>query len=102
MELNTEEKADNLKDEKQQSEEKTVGAEIVSPDRDIFKITGPKKVGRPRRLDKTKLKKLTIEINEEIYKALMFYKIDQDFYVNGYIEELLKANVPEKYFKMNQ
>jgi len=58
-----------------------------------------KKVGRPKRVGK-KPKKLTIEIDQEVYKALMFYKIDQGVYVNGYIEELLKANVPEKYFNL--
>ena len=61
-------------------------------------INEPKKVGRPKREGK-KPKKITIEIDQDVYKALMHFKIDQDLYVNGYIEDLLKANVPEKYFK---
>ena len=62
-------------------------------------INKPKKVGRPKR-EGLKPKKLTIEIDQEVYKALMHFKIDQGVYVNGYIEELIKANVPEKYFKL--
>lgn len=73
--------------------------EIVSPGRDILEVIEPRKPGRPRRTGE-KPRKLTIEIDQDVYKALMFYKIDQGIYVNGYIEGLLKANVPEKYFKL--
>lgn len=58
----------------------------------------PRRVGRPSRSGE-KPKKLTIEISQETYKALMFYKIDQGLYVNGFIEDLIKSSVPEKYFK---
>lgn len=56
-----------------------------------------KKVGRPKKSGETK--KITIEIDAAVHKALMHFKIDKGIYVNGYIEDLLKSNVPEKYFK---
>jgi len=59
----------------------------------------PKRVGRPARKGE-KPKKLTIEISPDVYKALMFYKIDQGIYVNGFIQELIKTNVPSKYFEI--
>ena len=57
----------------------------------------PKRMGRPPRTGE-KPKKMTVEISQEVYKALQFYKIDNGIFVNGFIEELIKANVPEKYF----
>lgn len=69
--------------------------ELVTPGRDIQEI---KRVGRPPRSG-SKPHKLTIEISQDVYKALMHYKIDEGIYVNGFIEELLKAAVPTEYFK---
>ena len=56
-----------------------------------------KRVGRPPR-EGEKPKKLTIEIDPAVYKALMHYKVDSGIYVNAYIEDLLKANLPGRYF----
>lgn len=58
-----------------------------------------KKVGRPPR-EGEKPKKLTVEIDPAVYRALMHYKVDSGIYVNAYLEELIKANVPEKYFAL--
>ena len=58
----------------------------------------PKRIGRPPRKG-NKPKKLTIEIDQDVYKALMHYKIDKGLYVNSYIEDLLRTNLPEKYFR---
>jgi hypothetical protein len=92
-----------------QNEIQTTGPRLVTHGRDISqKITEPtsrlgenipsiKKVGRPPR-EGEKPKKLTIEIDPAVYKALMHYKIDEGLYVNAYIEDLLRANVPGKYF----
>ena len=63
--------------------------------------TEPKKVGRPARSSQQPIKKLTVEIDQEVYKALMHYKVDSGLYVNAYIEDLLKANLPGKYFESN-
>jgi hypothetical protein len=64
------------------------------------------KIGRPQVHEKdssgknVNTHKLTIEINKEVARALQHYKIDQEgFKINLFIEELIKANVPEKYFK---
>ncbi|MCO5388851.1 MAG: hypothetical protein NHB14_27210 [Desulfosporosinus sp.] len=59
----------------------------------------PKRVGRPPRKGE-KPKKLTIEISQDVYKALMHFKIDEGIYVNGFIEELIKKNIPSKYFEI--
>ncbi|HZK52960.1 MAG TPA: hypothetical protein VFC84_01965 [Desulfosporosinus sp.] len=75
----------------------TTGSKISLSENDLPKSGEPKRVGRPPRTGK-KMKKLTIEIDPDVYKALLFYKIDQELYMNNYIEELIKANVPEKYF----
>jgi hypothetical protein len=63
------------------------------------------KIGRPQVHKKdsagknVNTHKLTIEIDKEVVKALMRYKVDGEFRVNKYIEDLLKANVPKEYFK---
>jgi len=57
-------------------------------------------VGRPKTRDKNKIVKLTIEMNKDIIKALKFMAIGEEVYINQYIEELLKKNIPEKYFNI--
>lgn len=57
-----------------------------------------KRMGRPPR-DGGPVKKLTIEIDQDIYKALLHYKIDEGLYVNAYLEELIKNALPEKYLR---
>jgi predicted DNA-binding protein YlxM (UPF0122 family) len=64
------------------------------------------KTGRPQIHEKDEsgkninTHKLTIEIDKEVARALQHYKVDQEgFKINQFIEDLIKANVPEKYFK---
>ncbi|MCD3232428.1 hypothetical protein [Clostridium botulinum] len=63
---------------------------------------GEKRVGRPRKYskEKTELKKLTLEINREVYNALQFKKINEGLVINKYIEDLLRKNIDKIYFSM--
>ena len=58
--------------------------------------TDEKKAGRPKREDK--VIKLTIEIPDEVHRALMIYRADRRIPANRLIEELLRERIPEKYF----
>ena len=49
------------------------------------------KIGRPLRT--TKVKKMTTEINADVYKRLKHYCIDAEINMNKYIEELLIKNL---------
>lgn len=57
----------------------------------------PKRMGRPPRTG-DELKKMSIEVTQESYKALQHYKINEGITLNRWFDELIKANVPEKYF----
>ena len=56
------------------------------------------KVGRPAR--KNPVKKLTIEIDETVYKALKFKQVAESITINRYIEQLLRQDIEELYFAM--
>jgi len=53
--------------------------------------------GRPGR--EYAVKKLTIEIHADIFKALHHYKIDEGIKINEFIENLLKEALPAEYLK---
>lgn len=59
-----------------------------------------KKVGRPAKYSKghIELKKLTLEIDKDVYNALQFKKITENIAINKFIEELLKENIEQCYF----
>ncbi len=56
------------------------------------------KVGRPAR--ENPVKKLTIEIDETVYKALKFKQVAESITINRYIEQLLRQDIEELYFAM--
>lgn len=71
-----------------------------------MKGKGNKKIGRPQIHEKDNTgknintHKLTIEIDKEVAKALLHYKVDEEgFKINEFIENLIKENIPKKYFK---
>lgn len=59
-----------------------------------------KKVGRPAKYSKghSELKKLTLEIDKNIYNALQLKKITEKIIVNKFIEDLLRKNIEQSYF----
>jgi len=57
----------------------------------------PGKAGRPER--EYAVKKLTIEIREDTFKALHHYKIDSGKKLNSFIEDLIKQALPAGYLK---
>lgn len=60
----------------------------------------PRKVGRPPSVNRREVVKMTIDISKTTYKALKYMVIDKETTMTLYIEELLKANLNEKYFKI--
>ena len=57
-------------------------------------------VGRPKKIDKNKVVKMTLEIDKSIHKALKYMAIDKEITITSYIEKLIKADLNEKYFKL--
>ena len=53
--------------------------------------------GRPGR--EYAVKKLTIEIHEDVFKALHHFKIDEGIRINEFIENLVKEALPAGYLK---
>ena len=68
-----------------ENENKPTEGQPVTPEQ----TEQPKRMGRPPRLNDN-IKKLTIEIDQDVYKALMHYKIDNGIFVNALLEELIK------------
>lgn len=45
------------------------------------------------------LKKFTVEIDTEVLKALKRLKIEEDIKINEFVENLLRANIDERFFR---